>query len=103
MREFRQVLKMYCADVGALTASKLTGLNKNTTHRLYGLLRARVVEMAKGEAAPLLEASSWMRATSDRAECAGAAAEDRSEKLLSSVCSREGESLLLSDHELLEG
>jgi transposase len=51
-REFRQVLKMYCADVGVLTASKLTGLNKNTTHRLYGLLRARVVEMAKGEAAP---------------------------------------------------
>jgi hypothetical protein len=50
-REFRQVLKMYCADVGALTASKLTGLNKNTTHRLYGLLRVRVVEMAKGEAA----------------------------------------------------
>ncbi len=43
---------MYCADVGALTASKLTGLNKNTTHRLYGLLRARVLEMAKGEAAP---------------------------------------------------
>ena len=43
---------MYCADVGALTASKLTGLNKNTTHRLYGLLRARVVEMAKVEAAP---------------------------------------------------
>jgi transposase len=43
---------MYCADVGALRASKLTGLNKNTTHRLYGLLRARVVEMAKGEAAP---------------------------------------------------
>ena len=51
-REFRQVLKMYCADVGALTASKLTGLNKNTTHRLYGLLRVRVVEMAEGEAAP---------------------------------------------------
>ena len=51
-REFRQVLKMYCVDIGALTASKLTGLNKNTTHRLYGLLRARVLEMAKGEAAP---------------------------------------------------
>jgi transposase len=51
-REFRQILKMYCADIGALTASKLTGLNKNTTHRLYGLLRARVLEMAKGEAAP---------------------------------------------------
>ena len=51
-REAGQVLKMYCADVGALTASKLTNLNKNTTHRLYGLLRARVVEMAEGEAAP---------------------------------------------------
>ena len=51
-REFRQVLKMYCVDIGALTASKLTGLNKNTTHRLYRLLRARVLEMAKGEAAP---------------------------------------------------
>ena len=35
----------------ALT-KKMTGLKENTTHRLYGLLRARVVEMAKGEAAP---------------------------------------------------
>ena len=45
---FEDVLRGY----RALTASKLTGLNKNTTHRLYGLLRARVLEMAKGEAAP---------------------------------------------------
>ena len=50
--EFRRVLEMFCADVGALTASKLTGLNKNTTHRLYGLLRTRVVELAESEAAP---------------------------------------------------
>ena len=84
-REFRQVLKMYCVDIGALTASKLTGLNKNTTHRLYGLLRARV---AKAKPLLLLEASRWMKAISGRVECAGAEAEDRAEKLLSSVCSR---------------
>ena len=87
-REFRQVLKMYCADVGALTASKLTALNKNTTHRLYGLLRARVVEWPKAKPLLLLEASRWMKAISGRVECAGAEAEDRAEKLLSSVCSR---------------
>lgn len=40
-------------DVGALTASKLSGVNKNTTHRIYGLLRQRVVELAEKEASPL--------------------------------------------------
>src|SRR4029077_8157425 len=53
-REFRQVLKMYCADVGALTASKLTGLNKNTTHRLYGLLREQLLHRATPLAARFL-------------------------------------------------
>lgn len=50
--KFREVLKLWSADVGSLTASKLTGMNKNTTHRLYGLIRARVVELAEAEAAP---------------------------------------------------
>ena len=40
-------------DVGALTASKLSGVNKNTTHRIYGLLRQRVVSLAEAEATPL--------------------------------------------------
>ena len=52
-RQFRRVLKVYCADVGGLTASKLTRLNKNTAHRLFGLLRARVLKMAEGETAAL--------------------------------------------------
>ena len=43
---------MFCADVGALTASKLVGVNKNTTHRLFGLLRSRIVELAEAESAP---------------------------------------------------
>jgi transposase len=51
LSEFRQVLKMYCADVGALTASKLTGLNKNTTHRLYGFCRGTYrILFSKGNA-----------------------------------------------------
>jgi hypothetical protein len=44
-----------------------------------------------------------MRAISGRAECAGAEAVDQVEKLLSLVCSRGRESLLLFGHELLEG
>ena len=79
---------MYCADVGALTASKLTGLNKITTHRLYELLRARVLEMAKGEAAPFTRSVEVDESYFGRVECAGAEAEDRAEELLSSVCSR---------------
>jgi hypothetical protein len=95
---------MYCADVGALTASKLTGLNKNTTHRLYGLLQARVVATAKAKPLLLREASRWMRATSDRAECVGDAAEDRGRKVaVIGLLKRRGKSLLLFDHELLEG
>lgn len=51
-REFRAILELWGADVGALTASKLARVNKNTTHRIYGLLRARVVELAEAQAAP---------------------------------------------------
>jgi hypothetical protein len=43
-----------------------------------------------------------MRAISARAECAGAEAVDQVEKLLSLVCSRGRESLLLFGHELIE-
>jgi len=50
--QFREILQLWCADIGALTASKLCGLNKNTTHRIYGLLRARVVALAETESVP---------------------------------------------------
>jgi len=49
---FRTILELFCMDVGALTASKLSGVNKNTTHRIYGLLRQRVVSLAEAEATP---------------------------------------------------
>lgn len=50
--EFRSILDLFCADVEARKASRITGVNKNTAHRIYGLLRKRVVELAHAEAAP---------------------------------------------------
>ena len=50
--KFREILRLFCADIGALTASKLSGVNKNTTHRIYARLRLRLVELAEAEAAP---------------------------------------------------
>jgi transposase-like protein len=44
--KFREVLKYFCTDLPALTTVRLTGLNYRTVHRLYGLLRARMVRMA---------------------------------------------------------
>lgn len=50
--DFRSLLRLWAADVPALGAAKIAGVNKNTTHRLYGLLRQRVVALAEAEAAP---------------------------------------------------
>lgn len=43
---------MFCADVAALTAGKLTVVNRKTSQRIYELLRMRVVELAVDEAHP---------------------------------------------------
>jgi transposase-like protein len=53
-RDFRAVLKCFAGDVPALTAARLCGVNKNTAHRLYGLLRGRVVALAAAEARPFV-------------------------------------------------
>lgn len=47
--KFRQVLRLFCNDIPALTTARLIGLNKNTTHALYSKIRSRVVEMASQE------------------------------------------------------
>src|ERR1017187_452726 len=49
-RDFRAVLRCFAHDLPALTAVKMSGVNKNTAHRLYGLLRQRVVALAEAEA-----------------------------------------------------
>jgi transposase len=51
-RKFKELLKMFCADVAALTASKLTVVNRKTSQRIYECLRKRVVELAIEEARP---------------------------------------------------
>ena len=38
---------MFCADVPALTAGKLTVVNRKTSQRIYELLRRRAVDEAK--------------------------------------------------------
>ena len=38
---------MFCADVPALTAGKLTVVNRKTSQRIYELLRRRAVNEAK--------------------------------------------------------
>ena len=53
-RDFRAVLRCFANDLPALTAAKMCGVNKNTTHRLYGLLRLRVVALAESEAQPFV-------------------------------------------------
>jgi len=53
-RKFKELLKMFCADLAALTAGKLTVVNRKTSQRIYELLRKRVVELAVEEARPLM-------------------------------------------------
>jgi transposase len=53
-RDFRVVLRCFAHDLPALTAAKMSGVNKNTTHRLYGRLRQRVVTLAETEARPFV-------------------------------------------------
>ena len=43
---------MFCADVAALSASKLAVVNRKTSQRIYEMLRRRVVELAQEEARP---------------------------------------------------
>ena len=48
-RKFRELLRLFCADVTALSAASLTGLNRNTVNRYYGLLRVRIAEICEAD------------------------------------------------------
>ena len=50
--EFRIWLRLWAADVPALSSAKICGMNQNTVHRLYEKLRLRVMELGEAEAAP---------------------------------------------------
>ena len=49
---FRKVLKLFCADVPALTTGGLAGLSVQSTQRLYARLRRRILALAMAEARP---------------------------------------------------
>ena len=49
---FRKVLKLFCADIPALTAAGLAGLSVQSTQRLYDGLRLRIMELTLAEARP---------------------------------------------------
>ena len=51
-RLFRDILRLFCSDICALTAAELAGVNKNTTHQLYGRFRARVVQLTLDQSKP---------------------------------------------------
>ena len=49
---FREVIRYFAADLPSLTAAELTGLNYRTIHRIYSLMRERLVEMTIEEMHP---------------------------------------------------
>ena len=55
--DFRAVLRCFGHDLPALTAAKFCGLRKNTTHRLYTLLRERVGTLAEAQTRPFVGGS----------------------------------------------
>jgi transposase-like protein len=50
--KFRELLELFAADIPALTATGLLKLNYRTTHRIYTLLRRRIVTLTRQQFAP---------------------------------------------------
>ena len=48
-RKFRELPRLFCADVTALSAASPTGLNCNTANRCHGMPRARIAEIREAD------------------------------------------------------
>ncbi len=48
-RKFREPPRLFRADVAALSAASLTGLNRNTVNRHHGMPRARIAEACEAD------------------------------------------------------
>ncbi len=48
-RKFRELPRLSCADVTALSAASPTGPDRNTVNRHYGMLRARIAEACEAD------------------------------------------------------
>tara|TARA_B100001059_G_C17571092_1_gene444976 strand:+ start:60 stop:731 length:672 start_codon:yes stop_codon:yes gene_type:complete len=51
-RKFRDLLRLFCEDISALTASKLLSLSAKTVQRIYTLLRSRILTLAAEDNQP---------------------------------------------------
>ena len=51
-RKFRDLLRLFCEDISALTASKLLSLSTKTVQRIYTLLRDRILILAAEDNKP---------------------------------------------------
>ena len=51
-RKFREIVRLFCLDVCALTTASILHLNKNTVHQIFLKLRARVIHLSLAESQP---------------------------------------------------
>lgn len=42
--KFREILKLFCADLTSTSCSELTGISRVTTNRIFNLIRIRILE-----------------------------------------------------------
>jgi len=48
-RKFRDILKYFCLEIDAEKTAILVNLNRNTVHRIFGKIRARIAEICEAE------------------------------------------------------
>ena len=48
-RKFKEVLRMFCADIEAVKVSRLTGVNRNAVNALFARFRGRIAELSEQE------------------------------------------------------
>ena len=48
-RKFRELPRLFCADVTALSAASPTGLDRDTANRCHGMPRARIAEIREAD------------------------------------------------------
>ena len=46
-RKFREILKLFCANIEAKTIADLVGVNRNTINRIFLLFRERILEVCE--------------------------------------------------------
>ncbi len=47
--KFRQVLRLFCADLTSTQIAEITKINRNTINRILQLLRARILKLTEEE------------------------------------------------------